>query len=148
MIVGVRGLGGEAADLEEKRLKTRGIVDRMMAVLAVKTLKELGLKLGLGSRVPSAWLGKGHVPAKVIELVSVMTGKSLDWIRDGVESKGTLSVAEVEAMVAEALEILRRTEKLEMIAELHPESFSIAAKKLVSGFIAQSGLQIDNKTKA
>ncbi len=134
----------EGSDLEKRRAIARDIVTRMKAALKVSKIRDLAERLGVGSTVPTAWMGKGHVPAKAIEKCSVITGASLDWLRDGKEFKGELSDEEVAVLQTEALKTLMSAADFKMITEVQKEGFSITANKWVSQFIELTGMKIEN----
>ena len=136
----------EESDLKDRKRIARDIVTRMKAALKVTKNKDLAERLGLGITVPTAWLGKGHVPAKALDQCSVMTGASLDWLRDGKEWKGGLCGEEVSALQTEALKVLASAVDFGMITEDQENGLSITANKLVTQFIELTGLTVSKKS--
>ena len=133
--------------VDKQKREAREVVDRMMLVAEVKNFKTLGQFLGLGNRVPSAWIGAGAVPAIQVVKCALMTNTSIDWLYFGKSLRGNISVEEVEALKTDVVECLVTATKMDMIEELEPSSFFITGNKIVSTVIKRIGLQVDSSSK-
>lgn len=136
-----------SASVGEQKREAREVIDRMMLVAEVKNFKALGRFLGLGDRVPSAWVGAGAVPAIQVVKCARMTNTSIDWLYFGKSLRGNISIEEVEDLKTDVVECLLTATTMDMIKELEPSSFLITGNKIVSTVIKRIGLQVDPSSK-
>lgn len=89
------------------------VIERLLKIYSLKTMKELSAELGFSSGVVANWNARNSIPLDVLLKVSEQKKVSLDWLIRGEQPANELSTH--EKLVLMAFNDLDDRKKLEII---------------------------------
>lgn len=123
----------EQREYDKKWVKS--IVRRMMVAYNIEDHAALALKCGVHVKTPSNWIQRKQVPWPNVYSCHQQTGKSLDWLINGVAPQSAPTASQCQKFASEANMLINSLAIMGFISELRPNSYDALEKGLTKCFV-------------
>lgn len=120
--------------VDEKKW-VKSIVRRMMVAYDIEDHAGLAVKCGVHIKTPSNWIQRKQVPWPNIYHCHQQTGKSLDWLINGVTPQSPPTQLQCQKFASEASMLINSLSIMGFIVELRPNSYDALEKGLAKCFV-------------